>query len=182
MASSSLAGKVQIYYILDPTPPSGEDIMNEEDETPLLLVTNSDISPTTGSLVKPTVSFLALASIAIFALGSFSFNEDLMNQLSDTEGFGGLYELSMPLALAVLSTQLAHEAGHLVFALKDGVSTIEQQSRIICCWTFHLNSHLCVLSISDRNWPPNTGPWYSIWSYWQHYAYHLLPKEYKSVV
>ncbi|KAL7457666.1 hypothetical protein ACHAWC_010442 [Mediolabrus comicus] len=121
MATSSLAGKVQIYYILDPTPPSGEDIMNEEDETPLLLVTNADISPTTGALVKPTVTFTALASITIFALGSFSFNEDLMNQLSDTEGFGGLYELSLPLALAVLSTQIAHEAGHLIFALKDGI-------------------------------------------------------------
>lgn len=181
MATSSLAGKVQIYYILDPTPPSGEDIMMEEDETPLLLVTNADISPTTGALVKPTVTFTALASIAIFALGSFSFNEDLMNQLSATEGFGGLYELSLPLALAVLSTQIAHEAGHLVFALKDGVSARDQES-IICCLTFRLSSHLCIFSISDRNWPPNTGPWYSIWSYWQHYAYHLFPKEYKSVV
>jgi hypothetical protein len=150
MATSSIAGKVQIYYILDPTPPSGEDIMNEEDETPLLLVTNSDISPTTDALVKPTVTFLALASIAIFALGSFSFNEDLMNQLSDTEGFGGLYDLSLPLALAVLSTQIAHEAGHLVFALKDGVSTIEQRSTICCC-TFHLNSHLCIFSHLNRS-------------------------------
>ena len=46
-----------------------------------------------------------------------------MNQLSETaEGFDELYQLSLPLALAVLSTQLVHEAGHVIFALKDGVS------------------------------------------------------------
>lgn len=123
MAKTSLVGKIQAYYILDPLPPSGEDILNEEDEQPLILVTNADISPTTGALVKPGVSFLGLTSIAIFALGSFSFNEDMMNQLSQTPGgFDNLYDLSLPLALAILSTQLAHEAGHVIFALKDGVS------------------------------------------------------------
>ena len=123
MAKTSLAGKIQAYYMLDPTPPTGEEILNEEDEQPLILVTNADISPTTDALVKPTVTFLGLASIAIFALGSFSLNEDMMNQLSQTpDGFDGIYDLSLPLALAILSTQLVHEAGHVIFAFKDGVS------------------------------------------------------------
>uniref|UniRef100_A0A7S2PW85 Peptidase M50 domain-containing protein n=1 Tax=Skeletonema marinoi TaxID=267567 RepID=A0A7S2PW85_9STRA len=123
MAKTSLVGKIQAYYILDPTPASGEEIMNEEDEQPLILVTNADISPTTNALVKPGVSFLGLASICIFALGSFSFNEEMMNQLSQTpEGFDGLYDLSLPLALAILSTQLVHETGHLIFALKEGIN------------------------------------------------------------
>ena len=106
--------------------------MNEEDERPLILVTNADISPTTGVLVKPGVTLLGLASICIFALGSFSFNEEMMTQLSKTpEGFDGLYNLSLPLALAILSTQLAHEAGHLIFALKEGVS-ISSQKQLNC--------------------------------------------------
>ena len=109
--------------MIDPTPPTGEEILNEEDEQPLILVTNADISPTTGALVKPGVTFLGLAAIAIFAFGSFSFNEEMMNQLSQTpDGFDGLYDRSLPLAMAVLSTQLAHEAGHVIFALKDDVS------------------------------------------------------------
>jgi len=113
---------------LDPTPASGEEILNEEDEQPLILVTNADISPTTGALVKPGVTLLGLASICIFALGSFSFNEEMMNQLSTTpERFNGLYDLSLPLALAILSTQLAHIIGHLIFALKDGVSNSSQK-------------------------------------------------------
>jgi hypothetical protein len=128
MAKTSLVGKIQAYYILDPLPPTGEDILNEEDEQPLILVTNADISPTTGVLVKPGVTFLGLTSIAIFALGSFSFNEEMMNQLSQTPGgFDNLYDLSLPLALAILSTQLAHEAGHVIFALKDGVSNSSQK-------------------------------------------------------
>lgn len=123
MAKTSLGGKIQAYYMIDPTPPTGEEILNEEDEQPLILVTNADISPTTGALVKPGVTFLGLAAIAIFAFGSFSFNEEMMNQLSQTpDGFDGLYDRSLPLAMAVLSTQLAHEAGHVIFALKDDVS------------------------------------------------------------
>ena len=38
-----------------------------------------------------------------------------------------VYELSIPLALAVLSTQLVHEAGHLIFALKDDVSILSRK-------------------------------------------------------
>eukprot|EP00985_Skeletonema_marinoi_P011236 scaffold5326_cov109-Skeletonema_marinoi.AAC.2 len=52
MAKTSLVGKIQAYYILDPTPASGEEIMNEEDEQPLILVTNADISPTTNALIN----------------------------------------------------------------------------------------------------------------------------------
>ena len=33
ISESSLAGKIQVYYILDPTPPSGEEIMNDEGES-----------------------------------------------------------------------------------------------------------------------------------------------------
>jgi hypothetical protein len=128
ISKSSLAGKIQAYYILDPTPPTGEDIMNEEDEQPLLLVTNADISPTTNLLVKAGVTFLGLASVAMFVLGSFSIHEDMMNQLLESaNGFDEFYELSLPLALAVLSTQMVHEAGHLIFALKDDVSILSRK-------------------------------------------------------
>ena len=134
-------------YQLDPTPASGEEILNEEDEQPLILVTNADISPTTGVLVKPGITFLGLASICIFALGSFSFNEEMMNQLSQTpEGFDGLYDLSLPLALAMLSTQLAHEAGHLIFALKERVSNSSQNVSYLL--TSHVNSSHLFWSLS----------------------------------
>ncbi|KAL9181291.1 hypothetical protein ACHAXT_010096 [Thalassiosira profunda] len=125
--SSSLAGKIQACYILDPTPPSGEEILNEEDETPVLLITNADLSPDTQAWVKPSVSFLGLVSIATFALGSFSFNEDVLSRISDTVDAGDgssldwLYDLSLPLAISILGTQVAHEAGHLAVALKDGI-------------------------------------------------------------
>lgn len=127
ISESSVAGKIQAYYILDPRPPSGEEIMNEEDESPVLLITNYDISPDTKVWVKPAVTFLGLASVALFSLGSFSFNDDVMNQISASADAGEagsldlLYDLSLPLALSVLGTQILHEAGHLIIAIKDGI-------------------------------------------------------------
>ncbi|KAL3817745.1 hypothetical protein ACHAXA_010965 [Cyclostephanos tholiformis] len=125
IAVSSLAGKIQVFYILDPTPPSGEEILNDEDESPVLLITNYDISPDTKPWVKPTVTFLGLASIAVFTLGSFAFNEDVINRVSASansdNSFDWLYSLSLPLALPLLATQISHEFGHLIVAVKNDI-------------------------------------------------------------
>ena len=100
---------------------------DEEDE-PVLLLTNYDISPFTGLWVKPVVSILGLSSLTIFSLGAFSMNMDVVDQISKAaqngEGFNWLIDLSMPIAAGVLCTQLAHEVGHGIVALKDGVSLI----------------------------------------------------------
>ncbi len=101
--------------------------MNDEDELPVLLITSSDISPSTDALIKTTVSLFGVATIAMFALGSFSFNDMISNKLSSTMGTAGgnldwFYDLSMPLALSILYVQLAHELGHIIVAFKDGVS------------------------------------------------------------
>ena len=127
ISKSSVAGKIQAYYILDPTPPSGEEIMNEEDESPVLLITNYDITPDTAAWVKPTMSLVGLASIAAFSLGSFSFNDAVLDQISESANSGDgnldfLYDLSLPLALSLLGIQLVHEAGHLIVAIKDGIN------------------------------------------------------------
>ncbi|KAL3756662.1 hypothetical protein ACHAWU_002565 [Discostella pseudostelligera] len=127
LLSSSVANKLRAYYILDPTPPSGEEILNDEDEYPVLLVTNYDISPTTAAWVKPTVTFLGLTSIAIFALGAFAFNADIIDKLSANannpdDNLDWLYDLSLPLASSLLATQLFHELGHIIVAAKDGIN------------------------------------------------------------
>lgn len=127
ISKTSAAGKIQVCYILDPTPPSGEEIMNDEDEKPVLLVTNLDVTPTTNPLVKAGVTFLGMASLAVFALGSFAFNEEVLGQISSATSdapdgsLDFLYDLSLPLAFSLLGTQLIHELGHLVVALKDGI-------------------------------------------------------------
>ena len=123
IAASSLAGKIQAFYILDPTPPSGEEILNDDDESPVLFIANYDISPDTKAWVKPTVTFLGLASVAAFTLGSFAFNEDIINRVSASANsdfnFDWLYNLSLPLALSLLATQIFHELGHLIVAVKN---------------------------------------------------------------
>jgi hypothetical protein len=122
--ASSLANKIRVYYILDPTPPSGEEILNDEDESPVLLVTNHDISPNTNGWVKPTVTFLGLASVAIFSLGAFAFNADIIENLSASANYmelDWLINLSLPLASSLLATQLFHELGHVLVAAKDEI-------------------------------------------------------------
>ncbi|KAL3782636.1 hypothetical protein ACHAW5_001780 [Stephanodiscus triporus] len=126
IAASSVAGKIQVFYILDPTPPSGEEILNDEDELPVLLITNYDISPDTNTWVKTTVTFLGLASIAVFTLGSFVFNDDIINRISadannSDDSFDWIYNLSLPLAFSLLATQISHEFGHLIVAVKDDI-------------------------------------------------------------
>mmetsp|Transcript_5299 Transcript_5299/g.12023 ORF Transcript_5299/g.12023 Transcript_5299/m.12023 type:complete len:724 (-) Transcript_5299:370-2541(-) len=123
ISESSVAGKIQVYYMLDPTPPSGEEILAGEDETPVLFISNYDVSPETKVWVKPGVSFAGLASIAVFALGSFALNENIVNQADAADGSLGLllYDLSLPLVYSVLATQIVHELGHLIVAVKDGI-------------------------------------------------------------
>ncbi|KAL7519057.1 hypothetical protein ACHAWX_003854 [Stephanocyclus meneghinianus] len=126
LAGSSVNKSVQCYYILDPTPASGEEILNEEDELPLLLLTNYDVSPNTNVWVKPLVSLLALTSVVGFALGSFSMNVEVLDRATKAAEAGSdlswLYALSFPIAWSILTTQMAHEVGHLIVALKDDVS------------------------------------------------------------
>ena len=124
IAKSSVAKKVQLHYICDPTPPSGEEILNELDEKPVIFVTNYDISPDTQPLVKPLVSTLGLVSICIFSLGAFALNQDVMDRISaasDATDLGSLYDLTLPLALSVLAIQIIHEFGHLIMAVKNGI-------------------------------------------------------------
>jgi len=124
ISKSSVAGKVQLHYICDPTPPSGEEILNELDEKPVIFVTNYDISPDTQPLIKPLVSALGLVSICIFSLGAFALNQDIMDRISaasDATDLGILYDLTLPLALSVLAIQIIHEFGHLIMAVKNGI-------------------------------------------------------------
>ena len=96
--------------------------MNDEDENPVLLITNVDISPDTQPWVKPGVSTLGLASIAVFAIGSFAFNDDVVQRLDASDsGLNWLYDLSLPLAFSILFTQILHEAAHLIIAVKDNI-------------------------------------------------------------
>ena len=154
LSKSSVAGKIQLYYILDPTPPSGEEIMRDEDQSPVLLVTNSDISPDTDAWVKPTVTFLGLVSVAAFSLGSFAFNEEVLDRVSAiTESGDGnfewLYDLSLPLAFSVLATQIAHEAGHLLIAFKDGIEI--GMPTIVPGFQFGITGALTPIKSSPKN-------------------------------
>ena len=110
LKTSALSESIQVFYILDPTPPSGEEIMLEVDESPVLLITNCNVSTDTAIWVKTLVTALGLLTICIFALSVYSQNDD-----------GLAIDDPYPLALAVLGIQLAHEAGHVTIAHRDSI-------------------------------------------------------------
>ncbi|KAL7543542.1 hypothetical protein ACHAXR_012847 [Thalassiosira sp. AJA248-18] len=150
ISKSSVAGKIQAYYMLDPTPPSGEEILNEEDETPVLFITNYDISPDTEAWVKPVVTFVGLSSLLVFSLGSYVFDQDIVDRINAPDGsLDFLYDLTPPLAIAVLGTQLAHEAGHLIIALKDGIQI--GLPTIVPGYQFGISGGLTPIKSSPKN-------------------------------
>ena len=139
LKASSVYQKIGCYYIYDPTPRLEEDTMEDDDEVEkVLLLTDYNVSPSTDLWVKPLVSIIGIASIGAFALGSFSMNMDVVDQVSKAaengDDLGWLYDLSLPVVQSILGIQLAHEAGHAIVALKDGVS--------ICGAVYHLLSDL----------------------------------------
>lgn len=132
LSYSSVYKKIQCYYLLDPTPLNDDAMDFDEEDEAVLLLTNYDVSPSTGLWVKPVVSILGLSSLTAFALGAFSMNTDVVDQVfkaaENGEDLSWLVDLSMPIAGGVLCTQLAHEIGHWIVALKDGVSLISCRS------------------------------------------------------
>mmetsp|Transcript_16099 Transcript_16099/g.24126 ORF Transcript_16099/g.24126 Transcript_16099/m.24126 type:complete len:866 (-) Transcript_16099:22-2619(-) len=112
MKTSSVAGKLNFYFIKDPTPITQEDFDSDMFELPVLMVSGTNLFPTTNRFVKPVVTALGGISIASFAV-AVCLSTDLSMDLNLVE------EMTGPLVFAVISTQIMHELAHQVVALKD---------------------------------------------------------------
>jgi hypothetical protein len=116
LQSSSVAGKMQVFYIKDPTLVTEEQFETNTMEQPVLLVTGPDLSPDTNPLVKPIITALGGVSIAAYGLAVC-----LSTESATPDSLYWSEEMVSPLLLAVIGTQVAHEAAHLLVALKDKV-------------------------------------------------------------
>lgn len=121
LSKTSVSGKMDIFYVRDPTLITDEQFENESYELPVIMVLGRDFSPDTNALVKPIVSIfggLSISAVAVSTCLSTNLNMD-MNTLEDMTG---------TLTLALIGTQIAHEAAHQIVAIKDkfraGVPTI----------------------------------------------------------
>ncbi len=114
---SSVAGRLNFYYMKDPTPATEEEFERDLFELPVLVVSGTNLFPTTNRFVKPGVTALGGLSIASFAV-AVCLATDLNMNLDYME------ELTGPIVFAIISTQIAHEMAHQIVGLKDKVISL----------------------------------------------------------
>ena len=120
----TIKDKLQFFFIRDPTPIPENAVETDVFESPLLIVTGKDVSPTTNGFVKPLVSTLGMISLGAFALGAYSYNSNIVDQLTQNVDSGNtditwLTDLATQIFVSIAATQLAHEIAHQVVAFKD---------------------------------------------------------------
>jgi len=97
------------------------------------LVLAKDVSPERNQFVATLTTLISLACIGIFSVEAFSATPDVMSHLQASYDSGDsdlswLTPRVIPIFFYFLATQLAHEIGHQLFALKGKV----------CTWHFYL--------------------------------------------
>lgn len=140
----TLKDKIEFYYILNPSPPTDEEIELEVNLDPLFVVTTKDpktmYHPAAG-ITKTTVSLLGLVSTFFFSLGSCVLNpkinagieKALDSASSATSGttvffdIDWFFNLCLPLYFSFLGILAAHELGHRIAASAYKVRDDEQQ-------------------------------------------------------
>ena len=129
----TLKDKIEFYYILDPSPPSDEDMELEVNLNPLFLITGKDAKTMYGlssPLTKAAVTISGLLATFLFSIGSCVLNpkinagiEKALDSVSadpastttfiDVQWF---FELCLPLYFSFLGILFAHELGHRIVA------------------------------------------------------------------
>jgi len=133
LAASSLNDKVDFFYIPDPSPLSDEQIELGDGEQPVLLVAAKNdavLYDHALPLTKSVVSALGIFSVALFALATCQLQPALQERLDaaiavQEQDISWLTDISTPVFFSMLSIQFAHEAGHLIVALRDKASNID---------------------------------------------------------
>lgn len=127
--ASPLAGKVQMFYIFDPSPATDEEIEFGNDFRPVLFVaggTPKEMYDPATPVTKGLVSMSAIFFMAAFALGAYGVNDSVMDQLQAAINSGDsslslVLDLLAPIVLPLGAIQLSHEAAHRVVAWKNKV-------------------------------------------------------------
>jgi len=127
--NSNLSDKIQFHYLRDPYPGEEEPVEFEDIwGEPVMLVLAKDVSPERNQFVATLTTLISLACIGIFSVEAFSATPDVMSHLQASYDSGDsdlswLTPRVIPIFFYFLATQLAHEIGHQLFALKGKFKT-----------------------------------------------------------
>ncbi len=127
----TLKDKIEFYYILDPTPPTDEEMELEVGLSSLFLITAKDPKTMYGlssPLTKTAITISGLLSTFLFSVGSCVLNPrvnaSIQKSLDDFSAGSTtsyidvtwFYDLTLPLFLSFMTILIAHELGHRVVA------------------------------------------------------------------
>jgi len=134
----TLNDKLEFYYILDPSPPSEEDMELDITPAPLLLITGKDSETMYGlskPLTKAAITISGLVSTFLFSVGSCVLNPQInagieksidgIQSMTPTTEFIDItwfFDLCLPMYFSFLGILFAHELGHRIVATYYKVS------------------------------------------------------------
>mmetsp|Transcript_16261 Transcript_16261/g.24590 ORF Transcript_16261/g.24590 Transcript_16261/m.24590 type:complete len:646 (-) Transcript_16261:224-2161(-) len=128
LSQSQLSGRVQLFFIQDPTTMTDEEADMEMAEETLLFV--AGVEPTlmyrkSEFLTKATVSALGALSMLFFVLDTCEMNHVTFSKIKEAfendnmEQFMQLTSSAVPVGLSLLGTQCVHEASHRFVAWRN---------------------------------------------------------------
>jgi len=129
----TLKDKIEIYYILDPSPPTDEDMELEINLNPLFLVTGKDAKTMYGlssPVTKTAVTLSGLVCTFLFSIGSCVLNpkinagiQQALDSVSSSPDstttfidYQWFFDLCLPLYFSFLGILFAHELAHRLVA------------------------------------------------------------------
>lgn len=149
MEASKLGDKLEFFYILDPSPPTDEELEFGPIERPLFVVTTKNPKKFY-SWAKPTTKTLTtlsgLLTTFFFSVGACALNPSISDHFTSTLDaasstgvidFQWLVDLFLPILGGTLAIQFAHEMSHQLVALRYKVSTqLEPDKNILVIFVF----------------------------------------------
>ena len=131
LEKSSVSGKIQPFVIRDPTIVTDEQLESNTYEEAVVMITGTNLSPSTNRLVKPLVTLLGGLCIASFSVAVCIASDVASNNENiDTVM---IEQMASPLLISILLTQVVHEAAHQIVAFKDKVSHFCSSKHTIFC-------------------------------------------------
>ena len=128
LEKSSVADKLDFFYVLDPAPPTDEEIEMGPVSKPVIVVTTKNpdkLYKRASPLTKSITSVLAAVSTFMFSVGACALNpaiSDRVDEALETAKTTGIIDLEwlsdlvFPLFLSLCAIQVVHEVAHRIVA------------------------------------------------------------------
>jgi len=153
----TLKDKIEFYYILDPSPPTDEEMELEVGLNPLFLITAKDPKTMYGlssPLTKTAITISGFLSTFLFSVGSCVLNPrvnaNIQSTLDNVSSTGStttfidvtwFYQLTLPLFFSFMSIFIAHELGHRIVAFNYKVCILFTRKRFGPTICFLIQNH-----------------------------------------